>query len=91
MAAVTLVQYNLYHKQFVRQGCTVTCMNYDPSPMGPFSGMVIGTGLVSTNSVIVPQAMNFPCYFWWADLLCYHNSSLDPRWFGGGQPTSNRG
>ena len=22
------------------------------------------------------------------DLLCYHNSSLQPRWFGGGQRTS---
>jgi len=25
------------------------------------------------------------------DLLCHHNSSLEPRWFGGGQRISSRG
>jgi len=30
-------------------------------------------------------------FFDCGDLLWYHNSSLEPRWFGGGQRTSSRG
>jgi len=30
----------------------------------------------------------YKSFFFGGDLLCYHNSSLEPRWFGGGQRTS---
>jgi len=41
---------------------------------------LLGSNLRSINS----RCFVFKC----GDLLCNHNSSLEPRWFGGGQPTS---